>query len=109
MDQDPMVVGPANGVTNGDEHSIPNRGTSSGMVGMGAPYGASIDVNATNSMGSIHGSCGSDPAEECYPPGEVNRFSSSGHSSSGGGVRMGGTGSDPEEDEAKGQGDDEND
>jgi hypothetical protein len=51
------------GVVQGDEGDLPNRGTSTGMVGMGAPYGASIDAHATNSLGGFHDACLSDPID----------------------------------------------
>jgi hypothetical protein len=86
---DPLVVDPANGVVRGDNKAMPNRGTGSGSVGMGAPYGASIDMGATNSMGSIHGACGSDAMDACYPQGD-GRFTSAGHSTTDPGSGMGG-------------------
>ena len=66
------------GELQGDTKPMPNRGTSSGMV-PGSNYGASMDVNATNSMGSAH--LAPDPMEMCRPPGDTSRFVSSGHSS----------------------------
>jgi hypothetical protein len=78
---DPIPSNPDNGVVRGDSKDMPNRGTSTGTVGMGAPYGASTDLNATNSMGSAH--MDSDPADLCYPKGDADlRFNSGGHSTS---------------------------
>lgn len=86
--QDPVVVAPADGMVRGDDGAFPNRGTRSGMVGMGAPYGADISQGATNSLGSIAGACASDAMDQCCPPGD-GRFSSSGHSSPRHGRGMG--------------------
>lgn len=69
MDKDPMVVAPSDGVTRGDDRNIPNAGTRRGFVDLGEPYGADVDVNATNRLGSIHGACDSDPMDQCYPKG----------------------------------------
>lgn len=75
---DPIPANPGNGVVRGDDKAMPDRGTSTGLVGMGAPYGASIDMNATNAKGSAH--MEGDPAELCYPKGDADmRFTSSGH------------------------------
>lgn len=98
--QDPLVVDPSNGNVRGDPKPMPNRGTGSGMVGMGAPFGADIGMNATNRMGSAH--LEGDPMDLCYPKGDADlRFSSSGHSSTDYGTSItGATGSDaPEDDE----------
>lgn len=77
--QDPLVVGPANGVTRGDDRSYPDRGTSSGFVGEGAPYGADVSANATNRRGGF--TADSDSAFDNTPRGDAGtRFSSSGHS-----------------------------
>lgn len=83
-----LIVDPSNGVVRGDDKAMPNRGTDSGMVGFGAPYGASIDANATNRMGSAH--MEGDSMERVMPKGDADlRFSSGGHSSPDPGTGMG--------------------
>lgn len=75
---DPIPANPDNGVVRGDSKAMPDKGTSTGFVGMGAPYGASVDTNAVNRMGSAH--MEGDPAELCYPKGDADlRFTSNGH------------------------------
>jgi len=54
------------GVVMGDRKPMPDRGTSTGMTGFKTMNDMSIDVDATNSMGSITSATGSDPAEECH-------------------------------------------
>lgn len=84
------------GELQGDDRPMPDRGTSTGL-GVGGSYGASIDVNATNSMGSAH--LPSDAPDDCCPPGDAGlRFTSSGHSTTDPGQRMSGTDSDPVDD-----------
>lgn len=78
------------GELQGDTKAMPNRGTSSGMV-PNCNYGASMDINATNSMGSAYEAC--DPAEMCCPPGD-GRFMSRGHSTMDPGGALSGTDSD---------------
>lgn len=68
MDQDPMVVAPADGVVRGDSKAMPNRGTAVGFTGVGNDsYGASVDQGATNARGSAH--IAPDPMDACCPPG----------------------------------------
>ena len=78
------------GELQGDTKPMPNRGTSSGMV-PGSNYGASMDVNATNSMGSAH--LAPDPMEMCCPPGD-GRFVARGHSTTSPGGALSGADSD---------------
>lgn len=85
---DPTMPGPSNGNLQGDVGGMPDRGTSSGSVGMGAPYGADIGENATNRIKGIGRSTNSDPMFETCPPGGGD-FSSSGHSSPSSGTGMG--------------------
>jgi hypothetical protein len=82
-----------NGVVQGDEGDLPNRGTGTGMVGHGAPYGASIDAHATNGLGSIHDACGSDPVE--LDRGRDARFRFGDRREAEGGTDLSGTESDP--------------
>lgn len=49
----------------GDTKAMPDRGTSTGMVGNTDLGGMSVDVDSTNSMGSITGATKSDAADEC--------------------------------------------
>jgi len=88
---DPMVVDPANGVVRGDSKAMPNRGTSTGMVGKGEPYGASVDQNATNRMGGF--SADSDPMMKEWADDERQTIGPRHDPEYG--KRMGGTGSDP--------------
>lgn len=93
-DMDPMVVAPSDGVVRGDDKAMPNRGTSVGMVGMGAPYGASVDQGATNSRGSAH--LAPDPMDQCCPPGGGDYRSGGDGTPSNPGTSMGGAAdSDP--------------
>jgi hypothetical protein len=90
---DPISPNPGDGVVRGDSKAMPDRGTGIGFVGMGGAYGASTDLNATNSMGSAH--MDSDPADLCYPKGDADlRFSSSGHGTKDPGTHFH-VGSDP--------------
>lgn len=50
------------GELQGDTKGMPDRGTKTGMNG--DTYGASLDPDATNSMGGISGSTGSDAMGE---------------------------------------------
>lgn len=86
----PYMPGPSNGVLQGPDMAMPDRGTSSGTVGMGAPYGASIDAGATNRIGGIGRSTQSDPIDACYPMGGGDFSSSGGEHGSTGGRGMGG-------------------
>ncbi len=94
---DGYLPGPSDGNVQGETKDLPNRGTESGMVGQGAPYGADIGPNATNRKGGMtHADSGSDPRELRFPKGDEDRFSSSGHSSPDeGGSKLQGTDSDP--------------
>jgi hypothetical protein len=98
--QDPLVVDPANGVVRGDSKAMPNRGTSSGFVGTSGSYGADTGPNATNRMGAITDT-GSDPMDLCYPKGDIDRFSSSGHSTTDPGSGMGGAAKSDDMDETE--------
>lgn len=51
-----------NGMLQGDDKAMPDRGTKTGFNG--DTYGASVDGNATNSMGKITGATKSDPMME---------------------------------------------
>lgn len=55
------------GVVMGDTKAMPDQGTGTGLTGYDPQLdGTSIDLNATNSMGSISGATGSDaPGEDC--------------------------------------------
>jgi hypothetical protein len=87
---DLIKVGPANGVTPGDDRNYPNRGTRSGLVGKGEPYGADIGVNATNGLGSF--SADSDPMAKEFADDPRQALPGAHHHH--GGRRMSGTGSD---------------
>lgn len=50
------------GVVMGDSKPMPNRGTTTGSVGYGAPYGADISIKAINRLGSLDAS--SDPIDK---------------------------------------------
>lgn len=83
---DPIPSNPDNGVVRGDSRPMPNRGTDSGSVGYGAPYGADTGINATNRMGSARES--GDPMMDNVANGDTDRFSSSGHTHASGGRRF---------------------
>jgi hypothetical protein len=87
---DLIKVGPANGVTPGDDRAYPNRGTRSGLVGKGEPYGADIGVNATNRLGGF--SADSDPMAKEFADDE--RQTMPGGHQHNGGRRMSGAESD---------------
>lgn len=97
--QDPLVVDPANGVVRGDSGAMPNRGTGTGMVGSGAPYGADIGQNATNRMGRV-GDTGSDPMDKEWADDE--RQTMRGSKDPEGGRKLTGTDSDPPGDDSPG-------
>ena len=54
-----------NGNLQGDDKAMPDRGTGTGTNG--DTYGADIGPDATNGMGSIKGSTGSDAAGQRVP------------------------------------------
>jgi hypothetical protein len=55
------------GVVMGDTKPMPDRGTTTGMTGYNTHgEGMGLGQDDTNSMGSITGSTGSDPWDECY-------------------------------------------
>ena len=56
------------GELQGDTAAMPNRGTSTGMVGNTDLQGMSTDVNATNSRGSAYTS--PTPMDESEPEGD---------------------------------------
>lgn len=93
MDQDPMVVPPADGVTPGDNRSYPNRGVSTGVTDT---YGA--DLGGLNRQGSIASATGSDPMDQCCADDQRQTMGSNTPEGSGG-RRMRGTGSDTPEDD----------
>lgn len=48
---------------------LPHRGGRTGVMN-GDDYGADLSPDATNRIGSIRSSTGSDPAGQCKPPGD---------------------------------------
>lgn len=78
---DPSIPGPSNGDVRGVDSNMPDRGTTSGTVGMGSPYGADIGVNATNRISGIGRSTQSDPMDQCYPQGGGDFTAGSTHQS----------------------------
>jgi hypothetical protein len=49
--------------------SMPHRGGRTGVM-LGDDYGADLSPDATNRIGSIRSFTGSDPADQCRPPGD---------------------------------------
>jgi hypothetical protein len=98
MDQDPMVVAPADGVVRGDMKAMPNKGTSTGFTGVGNDrYGADVGQGANNASGSAH--IAPDPMDACCPPGGGDYRSGGDGTPSSPGTGMGAAAKSDEQDE----------